>query len=128
MYARYMTFFKSSEDKRIEFLLRCYLKVLADKQPEDIAKLITIWEYKTSGGRLFDELSEKPVEQQKIIANEVLGTGTDLFTYDIVSLIAYIVAMESPSQEKLSVDKIRSGTDRLSRLKDKTNKIYSSLH
>ncbi len=122
-----MAFFKSSEDKRIEFLLGCYLKVIADKQPEDIAKLIVIWEYKTSSGRLFDQLSDKPVEQQKIIANEVLGTGTDLLTYDIISLVSYIVAMESSVQEKLSVEKIRSGTDRLTKLNDKTAKIFKAL-
>ena len=122
-----MGILKSKEDKRIEFLLKCYLKVINDKQPEDIAKLITIWEYKTSSGRLFDQLSDRPVEQQKVIANEVLGTGSDLFTYDIVALVSYMVAMESPVQETVSVEKIRSGTDRLSKLNDKTSKIYNSL-
>lgn len=122
-----MAFFKSSEEKRIEFLLRCYLKVISDKQPEDIAKLITIWEYKMSSGRLFDRLSDKPVEQQKVIANEVLGVSKDIFTYDIVDLVCHMVAMESPVQEKLSVQKIRFGTDRISKLNDKTSKIYSSL-
>lgn len=103
------------------------MKVINDGQPDDVAKLIVCWEYTTRSGRLFDQLSDKPIEQQKIIANEALSTGTDIFTYDIVTLVAYIVAMESPVQEKLSVKKIRSGTDRLTKLNDKTSKIYEAL-
>lgn len=122
-----MGLFKSSENKRIEFLVHCYLKVIREGQSDDTAKLLVCWEYTPRNERLFERLSDKDISEQWKIINSVLGVSKDVRTDDIISLISRIVSMESPTDEELSIEKMRSGTDRLSKLNAKTAKIYNKM-
>lgn len=129
LYSFVMDIIKSREDKRIEFLLGRYLKAISDGQPDNIGRLLVSWEFKLGGARLFERLSlgNKDVDEQTAAINEFFKPTLDMSNYDIIKLVAFFISMEYPVNEKLNIERIRSGTDRLTLLNAKVTKIHKKM-
>jgi hypothetical protein len=121
-----MKFFRSAEDKRIEFLLAEYKSAKELGAPEDEALLKVIGELKMLGGPLKNNWDGLSKRSKKEAINKALSP-LDINTYDLVKLTSFMIAWEFPKYNKRStVDEIRAGQDSLSLLNSRVAKIKDS--